>query len=266
MPYLRSQPVNVGIFLGGSNYAGDLTEDFHSVIVQTRPALGIEAGYWLSSGAAFKIQYWNLRLHADDAISKQEWKKIRNFNFTTLVHEVNLGMDFYFFQWIPIQTLFQPYFSFGLSFFGFNPRTKFEGRWIDLVDVGTEGQGMPGYPKKYDLFSHAIGFGTGINYAISSRIAIGVDIKWRRTQTDYLDDLSGKYVSYDDLLNGNGYLAAELGNPNRFPNGSQRGNDKDKDWFQTMGIHLQYFLKPSDPSNPASFQNRRSTKLRCPSF
>jgi hypothetical protein len=106
------------------------------------------------------------------------------------------------------------YLTFHLEFVALDliQRTNFRGNEVRLQPLGTEGQGMPGFDSKYNLMSAGLSLGGGAKIKISETINIGFESSLRRTLTDYLDDLSGNYVNYDDLSAGNGVLAASLGN------------------------------------------------------
>ncbi|MCC6726156.1 MAG: hypothetical protein IT258_16735 [Saprospiraceae bacterium] len=61
--------------------------------------------------------------------------------------------------------------------------------------------------------------------------------------------MSGNYVSYPELLAGNGQLAAALGNrtgeltgsePVVVATGTQRGDSAKKDWYFIMGVTVSY--------------------------
>jgi len=261
-----AQQMGVGLMMGGANYAGDLTENWKSSFSQTKPAIGLLYNLQLNPIVDFKLQYWRLTLQADDAFSSQDWQKQRNFNFKSLVHNFDVGVDLHLWSMVQSHYLLNPYLSLGLSFFKFNPRTKYEGNWVNLAELGTEGQGMPGYAQKYSLFSHAMTFGVGLEYPLTQRLSVGIELKWRKTQTDYLDDLSGKYVSYDELLFWNGIAAAELGNPNNVKPNTQRGNSKDNDWFQTFSIHVVYHWTQQISLWNTVDTPKRARKLRCPKF
>ena len=74
---------------------------------------------------------------------------------------------------------------------------------------------------------------------------------FRKTFTDYLDDVSGSYVNYHELERENGQLAAELANrtgeyfgsdPVILPTGTQRGNEQADDWYFMGGVTISYNL------------------------
>ena len=78
---------------------------------------------------------------------------------------------------------------------------------------------------------------------------VGVDIGAKYLFTDYLDDVGGTYMNVRELQEGNGDLAAALGNrtgelegsdPVDLPTGTQRGDNKNNDFLFTAQITLSY--------------------------
>lgn len=106
----------------------------------------------------------------------------------------------------------ESFLALGVSYFKFNPKANYNNQWVELKPLGTEGQGMPGYPEPYNLNSRALTFGFGNRFFLSSNISLTLEFLWRQTKTDYLDDASTNYVDYEALKQNNGLLAAELGN------------------------------------------------------
>ena len=91
--------------------------------------------------------------------------------------------------------------------------------------------------------------GLGVKYAVTDKLNIGIELGARMTFTDYLDDVSGTYLSYPELLAGNGPLAATLGNrsgellggePVIVPTGTPRGDNRARDWFFNAGLSISY--------------------------
>ncbi len=69
-----------------------------------------------------------------------------------------------------------------------------------LQDAGTEGQSNPDISgrKKYRLNQFAVPIGMGFKYWIAGQWTAGAEIVYRKTFTDYIDDISDTYV--DDFL------------------------------------------------------------------
>ena len=145
---------------------------------------------------------------------------------------------------------FSPYVFVGIAGSKFNPKARYLGNWEALQPLGTEGQGMAGFDAPYKRFALAIPFGLGVKYALTDRINLGLELGARPTFTDYLDDVSGDYVTYPDLRDGNGTRAAALGNrtgeltengePVIVETGLQRGDEAKKDWYFILGVTATY--------------------------
>jgi len=89
----------------------------------------------------------------------------------------------------------------------------------------------------------------GVKYALTDKLNVGLELGARRTFSDYLDDVSGSYVSFPELLAGSGALAAALGNrtgelkggePVIVSTGTQRGDKAAADWYFILGVTASY--------------------------
>lgn len=115
-----------------------------------------------------------------------------------------------------------PYLVGGVGFLKFNPRTKLNGQWIDLQPLSTEGQGFPEYPhvKEYKLTQMNFPIGMGARYDITPIINVRAEILYRFLTTDYLDDVSGRYIEpsvFANHLNGTQLTHAILLNDRHIP-------------------------------------------------
>ena len=108
--------------------------------------------------------------------------------------------------------------------------------------------------------------GGGIRYAVSESWTLGLEIKFTKTFTDYLDDVSSTYVAQEILIAENGILAWELSNrtgeylntePLNWDDTVQRGNPNSKDWFVVGGITVARNLIRGP---------RGGKNVRCPTF
>ena len=63
--------------------------------------------------------------------------------------------EFHILKYIPgsMKYRWTPYVTGGAAVFTFNPKAEYNGEWVALQPLGTEGQGLPQYPdrKKYSL-------------------------------------------------------------------------------------------------------------------
>ena len=80
----------------------------------------------------------------------------------------------------------------------------YAGQWVSLRDLGTEGQyfDKEAYkaaygkdaPNPYSKFQLVIPLGLGARYKLTNNLDVSLEIGYRHTFTDYLDDVSGEYV------------------------------------------------------------------------
>ncbi len=126
----------------------------------------------------------------------------RNLNFRSTIAEVALIGEFHPFYIFGnynddhYPPAVSPYILAGIGYFHFNPQTVLNGSYVDLQPLHTEGQGFPEYPKVKDYKLNQINFpiGMGARYDLSPVVNIRVELLYRILQTDYLDDVSGKYI------------------------------------------------------------------------
>ncbi len=147
----------------------------------------------------------------------------------------------------------------GLGGMYFNPKAKYDGRWVELQPLGTEGQGLQGEPDKYNKFTITIPYGFGIQKPIDPYWSIGLETTFRMTFSDYIDDVSTTYYGRDNLRNAKlaagaseaeADRAAYLSDPNIYYKlseyegktvnyqqiGEKRGNPNDNDYYFTVMV------------------------------
>lgn len=242
---------DIGIFLGGSYYIGDLNPRGHFAL--TQPAGGIFYRFNYNYRFAFRGGVNIGKVMADDSQSDNIDQLERNFNFKSNIYELYAMSEFNFIEYKigHSKYYFTPYVYLGISAFYFNPQGSINDQWVNLRKLSTEGQKTSQNPgqKQYSLFQPAIPFGIGIKLNVAKSFGIGFEWGPRKTFTDYIDDVSNKYV--DPLI-----LAAEKGATaglmsNRSLNaidyinntGKLRGNPNTKDWYFFYGLTISYKLK-----------------------
>jgi hypothetical protein len=212
------------------------------------------------------------RVRGSDANSNLQWQKERNLSFRSVINELSINFEYYPLRFAPGTTFhnFSPFISFGLAGFYFNPTAIYQGNEYELQRLGTEGQGIPGFKDKYSKFSGALSFGGGLALKINEQLIIHGSLICKRTFTDYIDDVSGNYVNYNELLASNGALSAALadrtgeflggGEPIIRETGTQRGGASVRDYYFTALI--SFSIKLMDDN---SYRKRKS-KVKCPQF
>ena len=274
-PFLiNAQDSEVGLIFGTSGYSGDLTPNTNYLSTGQRHAsLGIFLRKDLNRFTAVRGTFTYGKLSGDDAKSNIEGIQNRNLSFQSNLLELSLVGEINPLGTNSTGRRLQPYLYGGIAVFHFKPEANYNGQLVELQPLGTEGQGMDGFDKPYKLTQISIPLGAGVKYQITERINIGVDVGVRKTFTDYLDDVSGTYVNYNDLLAGNGSEAAGLGNrsgelnpegnvPAIIPTGTQRGNPLKDDWYFTAGATVSY--KFSTRTRNYKGRNPTGKEFGCP--
>jgi hypothetical protein len=271
LPFLSfSQHSEIGIMLGVSAYQGDLSPSNSQLNPgQLNPMAGIFGKRNFNQYFAARLGFNYGILSAEDSKSTIESAKVRNLSFRSNIFEGNLIFEFNILGYEPynLEKPWSPYLFAGVAFFHYNPKAKYDGDWVELQPLGTEGQGLPDYPdrKLYNLNGFAIPMGGGIKFALNDTWNIGAEAGIRMTFTDYLDDVSQTYVEESLLMEQNplsAALAKRTGHP--IGSGTHRGNDKVSDWYAFIGITLsRNFL---DNGLVGSRGRSRKSKTGCPTF
>lgn len=250
----KAQYFEIGGFTGISNYFGDL-QPVHLVPEEYNLACGLFVRMNLNRHFSGRLAISHGQISGNDlnSDSPSELRK-RNLNFRSKIYELAAIGEFNFIPYdLRNNKVAAVYIFGGLSVFHFNPTTEFEGNKYNLQKIGTEGQHLEGSSvKPYSLVQLAIPMGIGTKFNINNRSNIGFEVGFRKTFTDYLDDVSGHYPDLDALAASNPVAAAlsyreaeyhgvtpkALGNPVE----RVRGNPKKKDWFFFMGVTLSVNL------------------------
>ena len=252
----KSNSVELGIMLGGTNYIGDLTESKYQFF---NPSAGILLRYNPSSFISLRANVLYGKLSAADKDSEAPERKVRNLDFYTSLFEFSGMLEINFFGYDAVGGTkeksrgFSPYAFVGVSLFSFRPKTDYNNKVIELQPQGTEGQNTTALNerKKYALTQVSFPVGIGFKFRLLPKTTIGIEYGLRFTQTDYIDDVSLTYVDPDYLSRANGATSAALNNKSglyRGPyenltySGNKRGDDKKTDQYAFAGITISYAL------------------------
>ncbi len=235
-------------FIGGiSYYLGDLnTTHFNNSL----PFGGIVIRKNIDRRFSYKAEILYLNIAADDRNNANDTIAIdRGLHFRSSVFELSGQIEFNFLPFEAGNSLYTwtPFVYTGLSFFHFNPQAENkDGLWVDLQELGTEGQGSTTFPErtKYPLVQLAIPLGGGLKIAINPSFNIILEYGVRKTFTDYLDDVS---TTYPEGINSNvpdiSNATYEMSDPTgTHIQGEQRGDPDKKDWYSFAGITLSFKL------------------------
>lgn len=237
----------VGFIGGASYYLGDLnTTHFNNSL----PFGGIVIRKNIDRRFSYKAELLYLNIAADDRVDATDTIAInRGLHFRSSVFELSGQIEFNFLPFEAGNALYTwtPFVYTGLSFFHFNPQAENkDGLWVNLQELGTEGQGSNSFPerKKYPLTQLAIPLGGGLKIAINPSFNIILEYGVRKTFTDYLDDVS---TTYPEGVNSNvadiSNATYEMSDPTgTHIAGDQRGDPDKKDWYSFVGITLSFKL------------------------
>lgn len=289
----------VGLNFGPSFFLGDLggnsgkgTNDIKDMNLEfTKMMKGVFVTMYPKSWVGLRLAVDATYLEgSDDIITTtgldELWRKQRNLDFKTTVLEGYMAVEFFptmlFSRESEFESRLRPYGLAGIGVFHFNPKgsiTDAAGNksWYYLHPLRLEGQGMPEYPysKPYKLTQINIPIGAGLKFFASDRINISAELLYRKTFTDYIDDVSTKYIDPNNyakyLTTQNASLAYQLSDKSvgiiypgmtRYPAGTQRGDLKNGDTYfsivMKVGVRLGEIYE-------SSFARRAARQTRCPS-
>jgi hypothetical protein len=269
----------------GTNNLKDLNLEF------TQLMKGAYITMYPNKWAGLRLAATLTHLEGDDATINttginELWRKQRNLDFKTNIWEVNGSVEIFptmIFSADPEnEPRLRPYGLVGAGIYHFNPQgslTAANGTktWYYLQPLKTEGEGMSEYPKSqpYKLTNFNVIYGGGLKYFLSDRVNIGMELIYRKTFTDYIDDVSQTYIDPKNfakyLPSQTASIAAKLYDKTigiiypgmtRWPEGTQRGDTKNADTYFSVVLKVGFRLGPIYES---SFARRAARQTRCPS-
>lgn len=205
-------------------YFGDLApaENFLSTDFSLiKPGISAFLNYRYGPRMSLKAELLFGRLTGDDFVSADPndpealSRYIRNLSFRNDIIDLSLMSQFYVFKnYLDFRErkTFNIYFNGGISIFYHNPKGKVpdfmhtnerypnSGKWVALRPLGTEGQFSEQYDKApYSLVQFSVPFGGGFEFKLTEQLNFNFEINYRLLLTDYIDDVSGRYVDLGAL-------------------------------------------------------------------
>ncbi|GAB3901676.1 DUF6089 family protein [Spirosoma agri] len=213
----------VTVGAGSSTYFGDLASYKHPFkSLTTLPRWNIGLGYTRQFTPHFsaRVMFTWARITGDDYtysngnLDKYSFQYARNLHFRNDVKEVAI-VGIYNFLADGInpyrRAKITPYIFGGLAVIGHDPEARtptatngnnseFVARqWVKLQPLHTEGQDQSETIQAYSRISIAIPIGFGIRYKLNDSFNVGLDIGFRYTFTNYLDDVGGLYAGSGNM-------------------------------------------------------------------
>ncbi len=199
----QAQINELGVFLGGSNYIGDIGPTDY--IKPNDLALGIVYKWNRSPRHSYRLSLKHAKISSDDLDSESEGRQLRGYEFDNSITEVTAAFEFNFFDFNlhDLEPQFTPYVYTGISYFFY--KESYFASGVHEKDGSESSLAIP----------MAVGFKTNI----APKFVIGVEVGFRYTFTDNLD---GSNPEAKDLA------AFRFGNINS------------KDWYTFTGVTLTY--------------------------
>lgn len=224
-----------------------------------------------------------------DVAATSQGRYQRNLHFRSKIHEVSAVAELHLltmFREFVLQEdrnaegppRFSPYFLGGVGFFSFNPQANLGGTWVNLEPLRTEGQGFSEYPdrKPYKLNGICIPLGAGIKYEVNPALGIRLEVVHRVISTDYLDDVSTRYINPNvfqkyfsglQLQNAMEAKSNDRVNPGgpdgiyRKSEGGRRGDPTDNDAYFTLNLKFGLTIGGGRQQNSALRQVQCPTRF-----
>jgi hypothetical protein len=193
----------IGVFLGGSNYIGDVGPTTY--IAPDEFSFGLLYKWNKSPRHSWRISYNQAKITSSDLNSNSPGRTQRGFNFENNLKEVSLGLEFNFFDFNlhAFEPKITPYIYSGVSYFGYD----------EIFYIAGEQK------TDYKNGQLAIPMVLGVKANVFESIILGVEIGARYTMTDNIDGSNPK----------NKIVA-----PLKF------GDLNSNDWYVFSGITLTY--------------------------
>lgn len=263
----RQRDLIFSVGTGTSTYYGELQNPGDHF--DAKPSLNIGAQFFpfhnlLENRISARAEVTWFRLQGNDNKADDIYRKKRNLSFFSNNWEVStVGMlhlfphDLHFYQ----RSSFNVYGFFGVGLLYMNPKTEYQGENVTLQPLQTEG-------VEYSRFQFVIPYGLGVKIKGGAFYNIALEGGWRKTFTDYLDDVS--LYPYADPASLQSDLARALSdrrkeyNPDFVaqPGVGQRGNPDKKDSYMFINLKVEYFLPIQIKSNKLMTQPRRNYRRR----
>lgn len=254
--------IDAGGYLGMSNYLGEIggkeqTERpfiWDMKLNQTRWSMGGFVRKKINDYFAVHVSLNYLRIQCADNLSTNRGRRGRNLSFKNDILDLAARAEVYIYN-IPdvggtgrYRLDFKSYAFVGVGGFLHGPKAIYNGEWVKLRPLMTEGQAKP-----YSKIGVCIPVGLGFYFTQKRKYRFGWEVSWRLTFTDYIDDISTVYadpalLSSDmarDLANRHDEVS---GNPDVpadafYEPGQKRGDSSDNDTYFYMGFSYSYVFR-----------------------
>ncbi|WP_298392853.1 DUF6089 family protein [Flavobacterium sp.] len=200
---LNAQIHEVGVFLGGSNYIGDIGNTAY--VNPNELAYGLLYKWNKSPRHSWRISYTQAKITGNDLDYEVSGRFKRGYDFENNIKELSLGLEFNFFDFNlhDFERKVTPYVYSGLSYTNYN----------ELYTIN----GVSKEDKNSSVL--AIPIVLGVKSNVLPNLILGLEVGARYTMTDNLDGSFPKNEKLESL---------------------KFGNINSKDWYVFSGFTLTY--------------------------
>jgi hypothetical protein len=241
-----------GIFIGGSNYHGDLVK-YPTKWKETNFATGLFYSQNFNEHLGIRYAFNAGKISgADSNYHENHDRTKRNLSFFSPIYEANVQLVFCFRPFDPGNTdadlVLTPFVALGVGTFHFDPQANLNNKVFHLQPLPTELN-----KPNYSLYGFCIPVNAGFKITITEQVCLTLEYGFRKTFTDYLDDVSDKWANYGDVEASYGTEVAlltdrsrELSPANAYQkvndpaNLSNRGDPSHKDAYLFGGFSFSY--------------------------
>lgn len=208
-----SQNFEIGPFLGGANYIGDVGNTTY--INPNTLVFGGLVKWNRSERHAFRFSLMYAKLEADDAKSNEGRRQQRGYSFSNTLAEASLGLEFTFWEWDLHSKTYQstPYLYTGINYY-------FANHYM-LKNRAYTNPAVNELQEAGNNWEFSIPMVMGYKQTLNNFLSAGIEIGARYTFTDNLDGSHPSEVDGD-------YNAWDFGNRNT------------TDWYIFTGIYFTF--------------------------
>lgn len=276
--YWKNERHEVALGVGVINFLGDLGgrdaigTDFIWDLETSmfRPAVHLEYRYRIARSIVIKGGVHYGVIAGNDALTEEPFRKNRNIHFKSNIFEFSIKGEFNIYEIQPgsryklLGVKTKPkggvlYGFVGVGMTYYNPKANYDGEWVELRPLGTEGQNFADGPEPYSNFTPVFPMGLGYRTYLSSQLSLGLELSHRITLSDYMDDTSTIYYDKSAILAQDGPVAAHFSDPSlggyiseeganvppeATATGAKRGDPDDNDSYLFIMATLTYKFTP----------------------
>ena len=200
---MNAQIHEVGVFLGGSNFIGDVGKT--NYVSPNELAFGILYKWNKSPRHSYRFSYMQSTISGNDLDSEVPAREQRGYKFKNEIKEFSVGIEFDFFDFNlhDGKKKITPYVCLGVSYFAYDE--------LFVVNGQTK--------KDYGASTFGIPIIVGVKSNIADHWVLATEIGVRYTYTDNLDGSNPKNENLQPL---------------------KFGNINSNDWYVFSGITLTY--------------------------